>query len=79
MPTVLTNEGFRFFFYSNENDEPIHVHVESGSGVAKIWLEPEIKVAYMHQLSPTEQRHIMELVMQYSEYFKSRWYGYFSQ
>ena len=27
MPTVLTTQGFRFFFYSNENDEPVHVHV----------------------------------------------------
>lgn len=40
MPTVLTVEGFRFFFYSNENDEPPHVHVEKAEGTAKIWLSP---------------------------------------
>ncbi len=41
MPTVLRLQGFRFFFYSNENDEPMHVHVEKAEAVGKIWLEPE--------------------------------------
>lgn len=27
MPTVLFVNGFRFFFYSNENNEPVHIHV----------------------------------------------------
>jgi hypothetical protein len=39
MPTILLLNGFRFFFYSNENNEPIHVHIEKGSAEAKIWLE----------------------------------------
>jgi hypothetical protein len=26
MPTVLLLNGFRFFFYSNENNEPVHIH-----------------------------------------------------
>jgi Domain of unknown function (DUF4160) len=30
MPTILRINGYRFFFYSNENDEPAHVHVEKG-------------------------------------------------
>lgn len=29
MPTILTTNGFRFFFYSNEH-LPIHIHVEKG-------------------------------------------------
>lgn len=33
MPTVLTIEGFRFFFYGNDH-EPIHVHVAHGDGEA---------------------------------------------
>jgi len=27
MPTLLRVEGFRFFFFSNEGQEPPHVHV----------------------------------------------------
>jgi uncharacterized protein DUF4160 len=28
MPTILRWKGFRFFFFSNEGDEPPHVHAE---------------------------------------------------
>jgi hypothetical protein len=38
MPTLLRVEGFRFFFFSNEGQEPPHVHVSKGDGVAKLWL-----------------------------------------
>jgi hypothetical protein len=40
VPTVLRLKGFRFFFFSNEGDEPIQIHVESGDKYAKFWLEP---------------------------------------
>jgi hypothetical protein len=40
MPTVYRERGFRFFFWSNERNEPPHVHVESGDGYAKFWLTP---------------------------------------
>ena len=28
MPTALRSNGIRFFFYSLENNEPRHIHVE---------------------------------------------------
>ncbi len=40
MPTVLVVGSYRFFFYSRENAEPAHIHVESGDRIAKYWLEP---------------------------------------
>jgi hypothetical protein len=40
MPTVLRVEGFRFFFYSKEGNEPAHVHVEHQENRAKFWLFP---------------------------------------
>ena len=48
MPTVLIEEGFRFFFYSNEGSprEPVHVHVEKSGLEAKVWLRPKVTVAY---------------------------------
>ncbi|MES2615306.1 MAG: DUF4160 domain-containing protein [Bdellovibrionota bacterium] len=42
MPTIFVFLGLRFFFYSNENQEPMHVHVKSGNGEAKFWLYPEL-------------------------------------
>jgi Domain of unknown function (DUF4160) len=50
MPTILRTNGFRFFFYSNENDEPAHVHVEKGNAEGKTWLEPTLSVAYFRGL-----------------------------
>jgi hypothetical protein len=38
MPTVLRWGPYRAFFYSNERNEPPHIHVQSGSNEAKFWL-----------------------------------------
>ncbi len=35
MPTVLRVDGFRFFFYSNEGNEPAHIHVQKAEKYAK--------------------------------------------
>jgi hypothetical protein len=35
MPTILLISGFRFFFYSNESQEPMHVHVSKASADGK--------------------------------------------
>ncbi|HMC27114.1 MAG TPA: DUF4160 domain-containing protein [Verrucomicrobiae bacterium] len=43
MPTVFTEGGYRFFFYSNEH-RPIHVHVRKGGGEAVFELEGEIEL-----------------------------------
>jgi len=40
MPSVLVKDGYRFFFWSNENDEPAHIHVTKGGNEAKFWLSP---------------------------------------
>ncbi|RIK41307.1 MAG: hypothetical protein DCC55_12365 [Chloroflexi bacterium] len=31
-------DGYRFFFYSNERNEPPHMHVWKGGSESKIWL-----------------------------------------
>jgi len=50
-PTIFKENGFRFFFFSREESR-MHVHVISGDGEAKFWLEPEIeltKTATIHE------------------------------
>ena len=39
MPTILRVGHYRFFFYSNENNEPPHIHIEKDDKTAKFWLE----------------------------------------
>src|SRR6266571_475868 len=60
MPTLLRIEGFRFFFYSSERQEPLHVHVEKGDGEAKLWLQP-VELAYSYRLTPAELRRAREV------------------
>jgi hypothetical protein len=40
MPTVLRIGPYRFFFYSNERGEPVHIHVQRDRSIAKFWLQP---------------------------------------
>ncbi len=47
MPKIYEQNGYRFFFYSAEGDEPCHVHIKKGEGDGKIWLEPELKEEYL--------------------------------
>lgn len=41
MPKLFMVSGYTVYFWSNENDEPIHVHVAKGKptpNATKIWL-----------------------------------------
>ena len=40
MPTVLLLLHYRFYFYSRENNEPPHIHVEWGDKLASIGWSP---------------------------------------
>ena len=79
MPTVLFINGFRFFFYSNENDEPVHVHVKKGNAEGKIWLEPECRIAFIHRFTGAEEKDILEIVNDNFEKFKTKWNEYFNK
>lgn len=79
MPTLLVERGFRFFFYSNENNEPVHVHVLKGDSNGKIWLEPSIEVAYFIGFTNAEQKDILGIINVNFEQFKKKWYEYFGK
>ena len=41
MPSIFEIYGYKIYFWSNENNEPIHVHVSKGKPIVnstKIWL-----------------------------------------
>ena len=39
MPTILEILGWRLFFYSNENNEPIHIHARKSGMECKYWID----------------------------------------
>jgi hypothetical protein len=79
MPTVWTEDGFRFFFYSNEGSprEPVHIHVEKGSAEAKFWLRPEVKVAYNDGYDARALRRLMATVEANRERIERAWNEFF--
>ena len=77
MPTVLYVNGFRFFFYSSDGDEPCHVHVQKGEGDGKIWLEPEIREEYLEGFKNQEKRIIRTIIQENRRVFIDNWNEYF--
>jgi len=76
MPTVLRVGRYRFAFFSNEGQEPPHVHVKAESDQAKFWLDP-IELASnfgfrAHELNEIERitrEHQTELIEAWNEHF----------
>lgn len=76
MPTVLTLLGWRFFFYSNEGNEPIHIHCRKGDAEAKYWLDIEsfdIVEAYSHNLKTNDRRTVRKIIFEHFDYIESEW------
>ena len=61
MPTVLRIGSYRFHFYSDERDEPPHIHVACSDGEVKFWLSP-VMLASVIRLSGPQVRDIERLV-----------------
>jgi hypothetical protein len=76
MPTVLRIRGHRFFFFSNEGNEPPHIHVETAEKYAKFWLNP-IALAKSIGYNSKELGQLRELVEEHKNLFKEKWYEYF--
>lgn len=76
MPTLLRIFGLRFFFYLDEH-QPIHVHVDCNGKLAKIELEPGIKIVYNHGLKEQEIRLAVDTCEIYRNQFIEEWHKRF--
>lgn len=76
MPTVLRRGPYRFYFYSSDGVEPIHVHVERDEHVAKFWLEP-VRLQGSGGFRPAEITRIIAIVEEYREDLVGAWNEYF--
>ncbi len=76
-PTIFRENGFRFFFFSREESR-MHVHVISGDGEAKFWLEPEIELTKNYHYSRKQLKNIETLIEEHYNELISAWQEHFS-
>jgi uncharacterized protein DUF4160 len=76
MPTVLRWGPYRAFFYSNERDEPAHVHVRSGNKEVKIWLH-DLSVAVRVGFAAHELGDIIRYLRAHREQLVAAWNDHF--
>lgn len=75
MPTILLVEGFRFFFYSNEEDK-MHIHIEFQGKIAKIWLD-NFEIAENFGFKDFQLNKIQRIARKHEKEIKEKWISYF--
>ena len=76
MPTILEILGWQLFFYSNENNEPIHIHARKAGMECKYWIdlkEFDIKEAYSFGLKEKDKRQIRRVIFDHFDYIVDQW------
>ena len=73
MPVVVRYRGHRFFFYANEGQEPMHIHVRKAGGFAKFWMEP-IELDFAQGMKVAELKIAEQLIIEHTELIKSKWH-----
>ena len=73
MPTIPGIPGpYRFFFYSLDCIEPVHVHIERDRDSCKFWLEP-LALAANRGFSAKELNRIRGLIDEYKGAIRNAW------
>jgi len=65
LPSIFSIGGYRIFFWSNENDEPLHVHICKGkpsSSATKVWLTSKGKCILANNNSRIATHELHELL-----------------
>jgi hypothetical protein len=76
MPTLLLIRGWRFFCYTNERNEPPHVHIRKGNSECKFWLLPEkfdVEEVYAYGMNPADMRLVRQIVFENFDYLVSEY------
>ncbi len=75
-PTLLIQDGFKFFFYANEH-LPRHIHIVKGDDYATIDLSTmTIRDNYMN---PSDLKKVLAIVEVNREVFERKWDEFFKR
>ena len=72
MPTVFKQGKYRAFFYAQDCDEPVHVHVEHEANRCKYWIDP-LKMAKSGGFKAHELREIEKMLKENLEVITKKW------
>ena len=75
-PTVFRYKNYRFFFFSREETR-VHIHVSSGSGEAKFWIEPIVSLAQNYGLTKRQLLATQKVVEEHKDEIKKAWKKHF--
>lgn len=72
VPTIFEQDGYRFFFYSNDH-EPVHVHVRRGGGEAVFAIEDEVALRESSGLKLKELARAQQLAEENKRLILQKW------
>ena len=78
VPTILRKDGYRFYFFSHEPNEPPHVDVDKGGASAKFWLEP-VSLARNMGFGARELGEMHRVVQDNRASLLEAWNGFFGK
>jgi hypothetical protein len=73
VPKIFEQDGYRFFFYSNEH-RPIHVHVRYGGGEAVFDVEDGVELRESLGLKMRELARAQELAQAHRRLIIDKWH-----
>lgn len=83
MPNLFNTFGYQIYFWSNENNEPIHVHVSKGKPsphATKFWLTRDggcILASNGSQISNHDLNKLMDVITAQYNLICKNWMEYF--
>ncbi len=78
MPKVFSEGPYVFRFFSNEGDEPPHVHVIYDRDMAKFWLNPDpVELARNYGIAQHRLTRVQSLVQQHRTRLLEAWHDHF--
>jgi hypothetical protein len=78
MPTVMREGPYRFFFFSNEGQEPPHIYVRAGWAEAKFWPSP-LEIANNYGFNIRQLTNIQAVIEENLDDLMEAWHEHLSQ
>ena len=75
MPVIHREAGLVFRFFSNENNEPPHIHAYGQKGSMKVWLSP-LEIAKIRKLPANDQKRALEIIEGNQQKFLYEWFKF---